>query len=72
MSALTHDQVKAVVGPIGEEKLAAVIATGAKLEDVVEAEALVAGESDIVGQGESPIRGPVMEVYVILTSGGVP
>jgi len=67
MTTLTYKQVRGVVGEIDDGKLAAIIATGAKLEEVVEANALAVGKTDIVGQGESTVRGPVMEVYVILT-----
>lgn len=68
MSLLTPEQVRAVIGSADDEIVAAIIATGAKQEDVVEAQSLAEEQADIVGQGEREIRGPVMEVYVILTS----
>ena len=64
---MTSEQLKQIVGPIDEQKLAAILASGAKIEDVVEAKALADGKSDIVGQGEQVIRGPVKEVLIILT-----
>ena len=64
---MTSEQLKHIVGPIDEQKLAAILASGAKIEDVVEAKALADGKSDIVGQGEQVIRGPVKEVLIILT-----
>ncbi len=64
---MTGEQLKQIVGPIDEQKLAAILASGARIEDVVEAKALADGKSDVVGQGEQVIRGPVKEVLIILT-----
>ena len=64
---MTTEQLKQIVGPIDEQKLAAILQSGARIEDVVEAKALADGRSDIVGQGEQVIRGPVKEVLTILT-----
>ena len=64
---MTTEQLKQIVGPIDEQKLAAILASGARIEDVVEAKALADGKSDVVGQGEQVIRGPVKEVLIILT-----
>ncbi len=66
---MTVEQLKQIVGPIDEQKLAAILASGARIEDVVEAKALADGKSDVVGQGEQVIRGPVKEVLIILTAG---
>lgn len=63
---MTSEQLKKIVGSIGERELAAILASGAKPEDIVEAKALADGKSDIVGQGEQVIRGPVKEVLIIL------
>lgn len=65
---MTLEQLKQIVGSIGEQKLAAILASGARIEDVIEAKALADGKSDIVGQGEQVIRGPVKEVLTILTA----
>lgn len=65
---MTLEQLKQIVGSIGEQKLAAILASGARIEDVIEAKALADGKSDIVGQGEQVIRGPVREVLTILTA----
>jgi hypothetical protein len=65
---MTGEQLKQIVGPIDEQKLAAILASGARIEDVVEAKALADGKSDVVGQGEQVVRGPVKEVLIILTS----
>ena len=64
---MTSEQLTQIVGPIDQRKLAAILSSGAKIEDVVEAKALADGKSDIVGQGEQVIRGPVKEVLIILT-----
>jgi hypothetical protein len=69
MNRMTGEQLKQIVGPIDEQKLAAILASGARIEDVVEAKALADGKSDVVGQGEQVIRGPVKEVLIILTAG---
>ncbi|NNJ77442.1 MAG: hypothetical protein HKP56_20040 [Anderseniella sp.] len=66
---MTGEQLKQIVGSIDEQKLAAILASGARIEDVVEAKALANGKSDVVGQGEQVIRGPVKEVLIILTAG---
>jgi len=64
---MTTEQLKQILGHIDEQKLAAILASGARIEDVVEAKALADGKSDVVGQGEQVIRGPVKEVLIILT-----
>lgn len=64
---MTTEQLKQIVGNIDEQKLAAILASGARIEDVVEAKALADGKSDVVGQGEQVIRGPVKEVLIVLT-----
>ncbi len=62
------EQLKQIVGSIEDQKLAAILASGARIEDVVEAKALADGKSDVVGQGEQVIRGPVRQVLTILTA----
>ncbi len=69
MSQITHERLQQIVGDIDDNKLAAIQASGAKLEDVIEAKALADGKSDVVGQGEQALRGPVKEVFIILTGG---
>lgn len=64
---MTAEQLKQIVGSIDEQKLAAILASRARIEDIVEAKALADGKSDVVGQGEQVIRGPVKEVLIILT-----
>ena len=64
---MTCEQLKQIVGSIDEQNLAAILASGARIEDVVEAKALADGKSDVVGQGEQVISGPVKEVLIILT-----
>lgn len=63
-------QLKQVVGSVGDRKLAAILAPGARIEDVAEAKALTDGNSDVVGQGEQVIRGPAEDVVTILISTG--
>ncbi|MHA7828109.1 MAG: hypothetical protein ACX93P_11185 [Roseovarius sp.] len=67
MTALTSDSLKKILGDIDGNTLAAIQATGASLKDVTDAKAIVDGESDIVGQGEQEIAGPVKQVVMILS-----
>lgn len=69
MSSVNRDQVRQIAGSIGEAKIAAILATGATVEDIQEAVTLAEGKSEITGMGESKIRGHVMEVLTILSSG---
>jgi hypothetical protein len=65
---MTREQLKEIFGATSEEKLTAIYNSGARLEDVIEAKAIVDGKADIAGLGEREIRGSVRDVLVILTS----
>jgi hypothetical protein len=67
MSAITRESLKEILGEIDENTLAAIQASGASLKDVIEAKALADGTSDIVGQGEQAIPGPVKQVLTMLS-----
>jgi hypothetical protein len=69
MTSVTRDQVRQIAGSVGEAKIVAILATGATVEDIQEAVTLAEGKSEITGMGESTIRGHVMEVLTILSSG---
>ena len=66
---LTRSQVVGVIGERDEKIISAVLATGARVEDVTEAFALATGKSDIVGTGEQPLSGAAAEVYLLLSDG---
>ncbi len=73
MVRITRAEVEHILGPVDDNGLAAIQATGASLKDIAEAQAIFTGQSDIVGQGEQVIAGPVREVLTILrgtASGG--
>ncbi len=63
---LAHDDVTDVVGRIDDEKVAAIIATGATLEELVEAYAWTVDESDALADAEKSLSGTVAEIYDIL------
>ncbi len=65
---LTHDQVIGVVGQIDDDKIADIIATGATLEEVVEAFAWASDETDALADAERSLAGRVAAVYDVLTA----
>jgi hypothetical protein len=66
MGTITRGEAEQILGPIGDNAFAAIQATGANVKDIAEAQAIAVGKSDIVGQGEQAIAGPVSEVLTIL------
>ena len=67
--SLTLQDVKDVVGDLDDAKIAAIVATGANAEQLEEAMAWAAGESDVMGDLERPLTGAVAELYDILMTG---
>ncbi len=65
---LTHEQITGVVGDIDDMRAAEIIATGATIEELEEAVAWAARESDVMG--DLRLRGsPVVgKVYDLLTA----
>ncbi len=65
---LTHEMIAAVVGDIDDMRAAEIIATGATIEELEEAVAWAARESDVMG--DLRLRGsPVVgKVYDLLTA----
>ncbi len=65
---LTHEQITGVVGDIGDMRAVEIIATGATIEELEEAVAWAARESDVMG--DLRLRGsPVVgKVYDLLTA----
>ncbi len=65
---LVRDDVIGVVGQIDDDKIAGIIATGATMEQLVEAYAWTADETDALADAEKSLSGTVAEVYDILTA----
>jgi hypothetical protein len=61
-------EIRAMVGDIEAAKLEAILATGASEAEIEQALAWAAGETDVMGDLERPLSGPVAEVYEILAS----
>ena len=66
--SLTHDAIHEAVGDIGDAAMAAIMATGATLEQFDEAAALAAGESDVISASRIHPDPVVQAVYEILTA----
>lgn len=64
----TLRQIREMVGDLEAAKLEAILRAGATPAQLEEALAWAAGESDVMGDLERPLRGPVAAVYEILIS----
>ena len=64
----TASDAAEILGPLPDERIAAILATGATVRHLEEAAAWAAGESDVMGQMRRPVSGPVAAVYDILTA----
>jgi hypothetical protein len=64
----TLHEIRAIVGDIEAAKLEAILATGASAAEIEQALAWAAGETDVMGDLERPLTGPVAQVYEILAS----
>ncbi len=58
--------MRAIVGELSDARVAAIQKTGASIEELEEAAALAAGESDVVGQEGHRASRVVAELYDIL------
>ena len=65
---LTADDVREIVGDLDDDRVALILATGATYEELEEASAWAAGESDVMGEMERPLAGAVARVYDILVA----
>ncbi len=65
---LTHDVIHEAVGEIGDAEIAAIIATGATLEQFDEAAALAVGESDVISATRIHPDPVIHAVYEIITA----
>ncbi len=64
----TASDVLEILGPMPDERIAAILATGATVRELEEAAAWATGESDVMGELRRPVSGPVADVYDILTA----
>ena len=67
-AGLTHEAILRIAGDISDAKAAAVEAAGATVEELEEAIAWAAGESDVMGDLRLPLAGKVAVLYDILTA----
>lgn len=65
--AVTHEMVVGLIGEIGNARIAAILALSPTPEDLEEAVAWAAGESDVMGEERLPLTGMAAQVYDILT-----
>jgi hypothetical protein len=65
---ITHDDVVRIAGAIEDEKVAQILAAQPTVEELEEAVAWAKGESDVMGELERPLTGPVAQIYDILTA----
>jgi hypothetical protein len=65
---LTHEQIAGVVGEIDDMRAAEIIATGATIEELEEAVAWAARESDVMGDLRLRGSSVVGQVYDLLTA----
>lgn len=65
---VTHDMVVEMIGEISNAKIAAILTARPTIEDLEEAIAWAAGESDIMGEERLPLTGVAARVCEILTA----
>ena len=61
-------EIRAIVGDLEAAKLEAILTTRASAAEIEQALAWAAGETDVMGDLERPLTGPVAAVYEILAS----
>ena len=65
---VTRNDVLRLFGNIQNGKCAAILQTGATMEELEEVAAWTAGEDDVMGEIERPLHGAAAQVYEILTA----
>ena len=65
---LNRDIVRSVCGDIADAKVVAIIATGASFEELEEAVATLAGETEVLSAAGVAVSAPVADVCEILTA----
>ncbi|HEX9837487.1 MAG TPA: hypothetical protein VGB90_11575 [Alphaproteobacteria bacterium] len=66
--AVTARDVMDVMGDLDDMKIAAIVAEQPTMDELEEAAAWAAGESDVLGEMERPLEGVTARVYDIITS----
>jgi len=66
---VTRQDIIDVVGRIDDDRIAAIIASGATVPELVEAYGWAAEESDALVDADKTLHGTVAVVYEILTAG---
>jgi hypothetical protein len=61
-------EIVAMLGDIEAAKAEAILAAGASVAQIEEAQAWAAGESDVMGDLERPLNGTVAAVFEILSA----
>jgi hypothetical protein len=68
----TRDDVVHLLGDISDHKVVEILETGATLEQLEEAAAWLAGESDVMGEERLPLTGAAAKVYDIIARDELP
>jgi len=68
----TRDDVIHLLGDISDHKVVEILETGATLEQLEEAAAWLAGESDVMGEERLPLTGASAKVYDIIARDELP
>ncbi len=63
----THEDLVRLFGQIDDHSAAEILALRPSLEDLEEAAAYVAGESDVMGEERHPLASIVASVYEVIT-----
>ena len=66
---LTAEDIRRIVGRLADDRIAAILATGATAADVVEAFTWLSSDEGLGAGMERRLKGIVAEVYEILTAG---
>ena len=65
---LTYHDIVKITGPVDPAKIAEIMAARPTAEELEEAVAWAAGESDVMGELRRPLAGTVARLYDILTA----
>ena len=68
----TRENVVHLLGDVSDHKVVEILKTGATLEDLEEAAAWLAGESDVMGEERLPLTGAAAKVYEIIARDELP
>lgn len=66
MTDLTREKIIAIVGPLEDDRIAAILATNANLAEVMEAFAWLSEDEYLGNALQRPMSGTVAEIYEIL------